>query len=249
MVKTLLDAADLVGVAQLRCQSRLLLYAARHGRADIARLAIANGADVNFKGPSILHVGDQFNPLLLATRHGHVEIAELLIERGVLGDANEWCQANDHCPQLDRQPLYHAASRGYVRVAERLLDGGVNINMYDSKNHLRFTWMYAAAETGECEVMRILLQRGFDLHAGNGRAGTTAAKIAAKNGYESAVKLLIEAGVRPSTVAECAKKWKQWDVHDMLLQRMGKSNLAPQRKRASSHVADNLGRRKKSARQ
>jgi len=64
-------------------------YAALHGRADLADLLIAFGADMNAKdnlyGETPLHYAIEFAP------HGHLEVAQLLIDRGAdvnVKDAN-----------------------------------------------------------------------------------------------------------------------------------------------------------------
>ena len=58
-----------------------LFLAAQSGRAEVARLLVANGAEVNVK-----LINDEgkvsCTPLFFAARSGHTEVAELLIANG-----------------------------------------------------------------------------------------------------------------------------------------------------------------------
>ena len=53
-----------------------LLFAARQGSLDAARVLLANGADANLGDP------DGISPMVLAIRNGHFDVAALLVEQG-----------------------------------------------------------------------------------------------------------------------------------------------------------------------
>jgi ankyrin repeat protein len=68
-----------------RAAPTFLTQAARLGRAEIASLLIASGANVNFPD------GDQSSPLMHAAENGHLSIVEMLLKAGAdLNETNKW---------------------------------------------------------------------------------------------------------------------------------------------------------------
>src|SRR5437867_190050 len=61
-----------------------LLYAARDGRLESARILVAAGADVNAVDPNGI------TPLLMAITNDHIEVARFLIDRGANIHAIDW---------------------------------------------------------------------------------------------------------------------------------------------------------------
>jgi ankyrin repeat protein len=178
-----------------------LLYAARDGRADIARMLIAKGADVNH--PEAF--GE--TPLLLAILNGHTELAQFLLEKS--GDPN----AGDG---FGRAPLWSAVdyrnldaaeasqTNGVIRepvldLIKGLLDRGANPNVRTLVEPPSRRWMMGfgarqwvspagqtpfvrAALAGDVAVMRLLLEHHADPSIPS-LAGTTALMAAAGVGW------------------------------------------------------------------
>ncbi|MEO6184720.1 MAG: ankyrin repeat domain-containing protein [Steroidobacteraceae bacterium] len=155
-----------------------LLYAARRGCAECARLLLDGGADVNLTDP------DRVTPLLLATINLNFDTAALLIRRGA--DVNKW-------DTWGRAPLYAAVDVNTVptggradrpsldrttgtEVIEMLLKAGANPNM-----QLKLFPPYRSLRD----------DRGAD---GLLTVGTTPLVRAAKAGDTAAIRLLLKAG-------------------------------------------------------
>ena len=61
------------------------MYASNNGHAEVVKLLITNGADVNATG-----VGEKkMTSLIYASKNGHAEVAELLITNGADVNATE----------------------------------------------------------------------------------------------------------------------------------------------------------------
>jgi ankyrin repeat protein len=173
-----------------------LLYAARDGRIDIARLLIAAKADVQQADVNGIA------PLLMAITNNHLDTAKLLLENGAAPNAADW---------WGRTPLYatveirnrdygrnneHAIDRpAALEVIRMLLDRGANVNARTKEappirrfitplgdlSWVDFTGQTAflrAALAGDITVMRLLLEKGADPNIAT-FAGTTALMAAA----------------------------------------------------------------------
>ena len=173
-----------------------LLYAARDGRLDIARMLIAAKADVQ------LADANRITPLLMAITNNHLDVARFLVEKGADVNAVDW---------WGRAPLYATVeirNRDYGRNDEHdvdrpaafeliklLLDKGANVNARTKEvppirrfvtplgdlSWVDFTGQTAflrAALAGDISLMRLLLDRGADPNIPT-FAGTTALMAAA----------------------------------------------------------------------
>jgi ankyrin repeat protein/beta-lactamase regulating signal transducer with metallopeptidase domain len=131
-----------------------LMAAANRGHADVVKVLLENGAEVNatdFQGWTALYYAfwifpDEDN------EENHRERAELvkaLIASGA--DVNKQCQGIS--------PLINAISTGTPRLGsiEALLDAGANIHFKDNRG---LTPLYWAAFTGNKDVLDLILERG-----------------------------------------------------------------------------------------
>ena len=173
-----------------------LLYAARDGRIDIARVLIAAKADVRQADVNGI------TPLLMAITNNHPDVAKFLLEKGAaVNAADSW----------GRTPLYATVeirNRDYGRnneheidrpaaleVIRMLLDRGANVNARTKEvpptrrfvtplgdlSWVDFTGQTAflrAALAGDITVMRLLVEKGADPNIAT-FAGTTALMAAA----------------------------------------------------------------------
>jgi len=165
-----------------------LLYAARRGCAECARLLVKAGADVNLTDP------DGITPLLLATLNFSFDTAAFLIQQGA--DVNKW-------DLWGRGPLYGAVDMNTLPISGRadrpsldqttgieliamLLKAGANPNMQlklfppyrslrddrgaDGLLTVGTTPLLRAAKAGDVPAMRLLLAHGAktDLPTVNG---------------------------------------------------------------------------------
>ena len=88
-----------------------LLFAAREGRLEAARLLVDAGADVN--APDANGIG----PLLMAISNNHIPVATLLLTRGADPNAADW---------WGRTPLWSAVDVRNLDLDSRTLENGVD---------------------------------------------------------------------------------------------------------------------------
>ena len=150
-----------------------LVFAARQGDIESARILLAAGADVNQVTP------DGWNPLLTAAHNRYYRLASFLLDKGAdpnLANKSGWT------------PLYLATDNRNVEGGEyptripdmdqlefirKLLDKGANVNARaiddtETRTHFTGTWLpedgatpfLRAAQSGDITLMKLLLQYG-----------------------------------------------------------------------------------------
>jgi ankyrin repeat protein len=174
-----------------------LLYAAREGRVDAARLLLAGGAN-----PELAEAND-IRPLVMALTNNQLDVARLLIEAGANVDAADW---------FGRSPLWAAVDVRNQEVNDGARDNGIDREAAlalidallsrgaDPNPRIRevtpvrfhvltlgaFTWVDFTGETpfiraaisGDVTVMKRLLAKGADPHLSTFQ-GTSALMAAA----------------------------------------------------------------------
>jgi ankyrin repeat protein len=207
-----------------------LVYAARTGRIDAARALLEGGADVN----QTTRYG--WSPLLAATQNSNYQMAKFLIERGAnvnLANKGGWT------------PLYLAVDNRNieggdypVRTADMdslayityLLDKGADVNWRiteSTETRTVFTnqWLnedgatafLRAAQSGDLELLKLLIARGADPKI-NSKLGVTPLAAAAGIGWVEgvtkerspeetveAVKYLLSLGINPNFQADTGR--------------------------------------------
>lgn len=88
-------------------------------------------------------------------------------------------------------PLYYAALLGLPPCAEELIEQGEDVNLAGGKHRYP---ILAAVETGEIELVRLLLQRGANRYSRYAN-GDTALIRATKHGRKEILDVILEAGV------------------------------------------------------
>lgn len=159
-----------------------LLFAARGGYVDAAKLLVTAGADVNQ-----ISAGDRTSPLLIATINGHFDLATWLLDRGANPNA---ASANGVTP------LYAALN---VTWAPRALYPQPRAFQQQQLTYLDF--MTALLEKGAQPNLRLTkkvwyTEYNFDL-AGVDEIGATPFWRAAFAGDVAAMKLLMDFGADP----------------------------------------------------
>lgn len=120
--------------------------------------------------------------LMAAVIDNDLDLAQQAIEAGASLDRYDW--------NLGYSPLGMAIDRGYLDLVGCLLTAGANPHCGSTTT----TALGLAAESGEVEVIQMLLPRGVDINTPVGQDGWTALLSAIKNGHRAVVQLLVTAG-------------------------------------------------------
>jgi uncharacterized protein len=173
-----------------------LLYAARDGRPEEARLLVAAGADVKLADPN------EISPLVMAILNNHLDVARFLLDQGADVNTGDFWGRTPLFAAVDlrNMDLDAGVDKGVDRepvfdFIKLLIDRGANVNARTKEYHPRRRWLYPlndvswvdmtgqtaflrAAQSGDTKVMRLLLERGADPNIPT-LAGTTPLMAAA----------------------------------------------------------------------
>jgi ankyrin len=159
-----------------------LLYAARDGRLEIARMLVDAGAEIEQTD------GNGITPLISAITNNHPDVARLLIDRGAnikavdwYGRTPLWAAVETRNMDVDNASFVNSIDRApFLGLIQVLLDKGAdpNVRMKEvppiRRAFLRVTgslsWVdftgqtpfVTAALAGDVSVMRLLLEHGAD---------------------------------------------------------------------------------------
>ena len=178
-----------------------LLYAARDGRLEAARMLVAAGADLE------LGDGNGIRPLLMAALNGQIDVARFLAERGANVNADDfwgrsplWAAVEYRNLDMNNNDQDSPKDNGVDRapvldLIRLLLDKGADVNARTREVPPPRRWLYSlndvswvdftgqtpflrAALSGDTTTMRLLVQRGADPNLAT-LAGTTPLMAAA----------------------------------------------------------------------
>ena len=202
-----------------------LLYAARQGSLDAAKVLVDDGADKNARDP------DLSTPAIIATINGHYDVAAMLVERGAdpnlpdtSGMAVLYAAVDMNTPaEIYGRPNRKSTSTiSALDLMKILLTHGANVNVQlrtatvqrahtpgDGLLGAGATPLMRAARTGDAAAIRILLEHGADpamttnnhttalmFAAGNGRGtGVFQKDIGTERDMFNAVQVLVERSV------------------------------------------------------
>jgi uncharacterized protein len=234
------QAGDSVGVVQSRAQRgedggrrevaqggglTALVFAAREGDIESARILVAAGADVN----QTTQYG--WTALLTATQNRNYLLASFLLERGAdpnLANNGGWTAlylATDNRNIEGGDYPVRAGDMDHLAFIRKLLAAGADVNARakdstETRTIFTMQWLYEdgataflrAAQSSDVELMTLLLEHGADPKIATAN-NTTALAVASGIGwvegvtYErsekenvAAVKLLLDLGLDPTVV-------------------------------------------------
>ncbi len=207
-----------------------LVYAARSGVIDAARVLLDAGADVN----QVTRYG--WSPLLAATQNRQYKMGLFLIEHGAdvnIANKGGWTPlylATDNRNLEGGDYPTPAPDMDHLEYIRLLLDKGANPNAQlteSTETRTVFTnqWLdedgatafLRASQSGDIDLMRLLLEHGADPHIYT-KLGITPLAVAAGIGWVEgvtsewstektveAVKLLLELGIDPNYQADTGR--------------------------------------------
>jgi ankyrin repeat protein len=207
-----------------------LLYAARDGRLDIARMLLDAGADVN--QPE----ANKMTPLLIAIANDHLNLAQFLLSKGADINAADywgrtplWTALDVRDLDYDRSGEQHSDRAAALEMIQTLINRGANVNARIAEVPPIRRWILPisdiswvdftgqtpflrAALAGDLTVMHLLLDHGADPNIPT-FSNTTALMAAAgvnwsvgqtytesKEALMEAVKLCLEKGADVNAV-------------------------------------------------
>lgn len=155
-----------------KCQEELVA-ACRAGDMELARAALASGADLH-------HFDDDEQPLHVACRAGHQEVAHFLHRAGASLEGE------------GQTPLHCACSGGHLELANWLRAMGASIS---ATNEDEWQPLMCAAVNGHLAVAQWLLAEGAEPNAMNS-GGRTAADVARLRGFNALAVTLEQAALQ-----------------------------------------------------
>jgi ankyrin repeat protein len=159
--------------------SRLDLTAT-FGAAEMARLLVEEGADVNRPGRRNL------TALALASLGGHLELVEVLLEAGADPELLD---------DTGHTPLSWALERGHSSVVRTLLAHGADALRVSDEGER--TLLHTAALSGHLDAVGALIEHGVPVDARDGQ-GRTPLYYAGRYGHESIAQFLLARGADSS---------------------------------------------------
>ncbi|KAK2594021.1 hypothetical protein QQS21_008283 [Conoideocrella luteorostrata] len=147
--------------------------------------------------PSTIEDKGWLSTIHIAAQRGHVRIVRILLQRGNMDPNNTDSDG--------RTPLFHAAVRDHEPVVRLLLAHGARIRRPDGGGRSVLHW---AVLYRRLEVLRTLLehwteheQASFDINAYD-NVGWTPLHMAAHQGFEAGVELLLQCGADTNAKAQ-----------------------------------------------
>jgi ankyrin repeat protein len=144
------------------------------GHIEVAQLLFTHGANINARS------ADNWTPLHIASLEGHLEIVKWLLDKGADASSRE---------KYGMTPLHFAASGGHLEVCQTLFERGeaeVNSWAYNG-----YTPLLCATESGNPDVLQLLLDHNADMHMTDIK-GNTPLHLATEDGDLKIAQILLE---------------------------------------------------------
>ncbi len=141
---------------------------AQNGHADVLKLLIEDGGNVNLRRPSSWN-----SPLIMAASRGHVDCCRLLLDKGADPNAYGMFGGTRHTA------LQSAARSGHGEVVKMLLDRGIGPNEKQGSTSA----LHRACRWNHIDIVKVLVAAGADITSTKEWSGNTPLQFAVK--YEN----------------------------------------------------------------
>ena len=156
---------------------------------------------------------DDEKKLFEAVENGDYTLCKQLLEKGV--------SANTVSPNNNWSVLHTAASRGFFKISELLLDHGADLDaQFQGPFGSRSTPLLVAAEEGRDGCVGVFLERGADIECRDCFRNTPL-HLAARHGYVHVVKALLAKKAN----RECLNEWLETPL--MSAAKKGRDEIIP----------------------
>ena len=194
---------------------------------DLARVEslLSSGVDLNARNDS------GATALLMASASGHGEAVERLLVAGADPDI---------ASNRGDTPLAMAIQYGHLNIAVLLLQHGANPDVDHNTDNarLRKPVLVRAAVLGQTDVVRLLIERGVDLH----KSGLEALNAALWRHHEQTAQLLVAAGLDLNAPTYDTKKYSSMQNGERVLHTAAQQGLVSSVQLLLEHGADVNGR-------
>ena len=138
-----------------------LHYASWHGHFEVAKLLLANGANINARTKLW-----NWAPLHYASDKGHLEMVKFFLENG----------ANPNASSYGADTSLHLASlEGHFEIAKLLVKYGADVNVKTKRGR---TPLHHAVFSERINIVELLLVKGADVNAVVDKFGWTPLQLA-----------------------------------------------------------------------
>jgi len=174
-----------------------IVTASERGSAEMVRLLVRAGADLNRKQGMF---GGR-RAICLAASKGHLEVVRLLLDAGANIDATEHAAAG-------RTALSCASERGHASIAQLLIARGANVNHKEDRG--RGGPLHYAAGRGHAEIAAMLIENGANVNA-RLAGGRTPLDLAVRSHDVATVKILLANGAE---VRKKVNRYEKTSLHE-----------------------------------
>jgi ankyrin repeat protein len=224
--KLLAELTDVNASLKLSCNEPPLCMLAARGLVPEAASLLERGADPN----AISGLG--YGPLKAAAIHGQAEMVDLLLKHGA--DLYETISIHrtrkipvntddkDAVPFTYALGLFEAARKGSIATLEVLTAHGADLRQVDLNGS---TLLHKAAEGGIADMIKYLVNCGFDINQQTTSLNETALHMAIREKRTEAVQCLLSLGADPNltdkisgTPLDILRQFPNEQIGNLLLQ-------------------------------
>ena len=183
LVRLLIEYGANINIKSTKLQRTALMNAAGRGHTSIVQYFLEQGAPVNTQDV------DGATSLMLASQFGHPETVRVLLDYGADANMLAWSE------EVYQTALMLACAEMRTVCVDLLLDGGADPNLcvsaYSPLSAACFTTGHD--QPMDPTILEKLLSAGGNPNTQTGQDGSTALMIAASEGYDKGVQVLLNA--------------------------------------------------------